>query len=528
MIGFVVSSLAISGPVGATTGGPSGVAYDVVTTCSTGTMTVRADARQLIGTGSVSFSVVSGGGTQTAAVERGATASVTVRGADSIPAGVSVLEDGATITSAQYASLCSVAPADEVRSKFVPLDPERVLDTRPASRIGHAGAKPAAGETVVLPLAGLHGVAGDAIAVVVNITVTEPEGPGFVQAFPNDRGQPGASSNVNVERAGQTIPNAAIVRLGDAGAIGLYTSVGSHFLVDVAGYFVPADRIDAFGSVGYLAVDGRLKGVRPTRVFDTRDATAVQYSGPKPGAGATLEVPVIPSATHPDVPSAPTTPQATTVGSVVLNVTATQSTAPGFVQVAPGGALTPGTSSSLNVNGAGQTIANLVIVPMSTTGTVSIHTSGGAHLVIDVLGYFTNATAPYSISGLFTPLDPERVLDTRSDTRIDGGEFTGVGGTGPTIHFDALPTSVGSVVLNVVATHTSGPGFVQIGPNLLPDGLTFGSHSNLNVERAGQTIANLAVTQADQLNIDGVTIYTSADAQLVADVFGWFTYSITG
>lgn len=58
--------------------------------------------------------------------------------------------------------------------------------------------------------------------------------------------------------------------------------------------------------------------------------------------------------------------------------------------------------------------------------------------------------------------------------------------------------------------------------------MTLGSHSNLNVEPSGQTIANLAVTQSGQLNIDGVTIDTSARAELVADVFGWFTYFVVG
>jgi hypothetical protein len=372
----------------------------------------------------------------------------------------------------------------------------------------------------------LNGIAPDATAVVLNLTATEPAGPGYVQAFPNGRAQLGASSNVNIERAGQTIPNAAIVRLGDGGAIGLYSTTSTHLIADVAGYFVPA--LTSTNPTAFLATGGRFKGVVPTRVFDTRTQSAVQYSGPKPAAGTTLEVAVVPSVQNPNVPVPPNTPDPTTIGSVIMNVTATESSAPGFVQVAPGGGLVPGASSNLNLNAAHQTIPNLVIVPVSATGTVSIFTSGGTDLIVDVLGYFTNDSAANSSSGLFVPLDPERVFDSRPDSRIDGGGFDGSGGTGTTVYFDGLPGVAGAVVLSVVATETGAPGYIQVGPNTMPDGMVPGAHSNLNVERANQTIPNLVISQSGQGNIDGVTFYTLGRSQIVADIAGWFTFSVAG
>jgi hypothetical protein len=438
-----------------------------------------------------------------------------------------VTEDGMTMAFADYTRTCPTTVGTAGISSFVPLTPRRVLDTRPQSRIGYSGDKPAAGGTVVLALAGANGVAAQATAVVLNLTATEPDGPGYVQAFPNGRGQPGGSSNVNVERAEQTIPNASIVRLGDDGAIGLFTTTTTHLVVDIAGYFVPATAI--VSPPAFIAAGGRFLGVTPTRMFDTRPGVAVQYSGPKPGAGSTVEFAVVPSALFPNVPIPPNMPQPSAVGSVILNVTATEASGAGFVQVAPGGALVPGASSSLNLNAVGQTIANLVIVPVSAVGTVSIFTSGGTHLIADVFGYFTNDTAGTSVSGLFVPVDPERVMDSRQESRIDGGSFDGAAGTSTTVFFDGLPRSIaGAVVLSVVATETGASGYVQVGPNTRPAGLVFGAHSNLNVERANQTIPNLVITQSSQLNIDGVTLYTLGSSELVADIAGWFTYSTTG
>jgi hypothetical protein len=508
--------------------GPSGTSYEIATVCSTGSMTVRADATAVSGSGDVSFTVASNGTSSEFGVARGSRAGVTVRGVSAIPSGVVVTEGSTTVASAQYGQTCASNPlsaASDV-SHFVPLTPVRVLDTRPDHAVGYTGPKPLANGIVVLQLAGVAGIASDATAVVLNLTATEPVGPGYVQAFPNGRGNPGASSNVNIERAGETIPNAAIVRLGDDGAIGLFVTTSTHLIADVAGYFVPAQEIAVPSA--FVATGGRFQGVGPTRVFDTRPGHTVQYSGAKPLAGSTVDFAVFPTSEAPDVPVAPNLPNPSTIGSVVLNVTATESSGPGFVQVAPGGALVPGASSNLNLNAANQTIPNLVIVPVSSTGTVSVHTSAGTHLIADVLGYFTNDSAANSRSGLFVPLDPERVLDSRLATRVDGGEFVGAAGSSTTVRFEGLPDVPGAVVLNVTATETGAPGFVQVGPNTVPGGMTFGAHSNLNVERADETIPNLVISQSGQQNIDGVTFYTSGQAHLLADIAGWFTFTNTG
>lgn len=73
-------------------------------------------------------------------------------------------------------------------------------------------------------------------AVVLNATVTEPTGAGWLQLYATGRSKPGASSNLNFT-SGRTVANSAIVSLGDSGLISFYSPVSTHLLADVFGYF---------------------------------------------------------------------------------------------------------------------------------------------------------------------------------------------------------------------------------------------------------------------------------------------------
>ncbi|MUH51886.1 MAG: hypothetical protein F2789_11835, partial [Actinobacteria bacterium] len=113
--------------------------------------------------------------------------------------------------------------------------PVRLLDSRvgvPSTvdgRFWQVGAR-AAGSVTELVVAGRGGVAVDAAAVVLNVTVTEPQTPGFVTVFPCGSAVPTAS-NLNFV-AGQTVPNAVIAKLGTNGKVCLYTSAVTHLIVD--------------------------------------------------------------------------------------------------------------------------------------------------------------------------------------------------------------------------------------------------------------------------------------------------------
>ena len=86
-----------------------------------------------------------------------------------------------------------------------------------------------------LAVIGRGGVAASATSVVLNVTVTQPKGAGFVSVYPCGLSQP-VVSNLNFA-AGQTIPNAVVVKVGTDGKVCLYTLAATHLLVDVGGYF---------------------------------------------------------------------------------------------------------------------------------------------------------------------------------------------------------------------------------------------------------------------------------------------------
>ena len=124
-------------------------------------------------------------------------------------------------------------------SGYVSLDPVRLLDTRPdggtSDGLFHPGTKLAAGQEIRLQVGGRGGVPTTAAAVVLNVTVTEPDAPGYITAYPCDTPRPNAS-NLNYT-TGQTIPNNVIVKTGTNGTVCLYTQQTTHLIADINGAF---------------------------------------------------------------------------------------------------------------------------------------------------------------------------------------------------------------------------------------------------------------------------------------------------
>ena len=250
---------------------------------------------------------------------------------------------------------------------FEPVTPSRVADSRVGQQI--PGAVPASG-TAEVQLTNRGGIPGDAAAVVLNVTAVCPTGSGFVTVWPTGISMTTTSSLNFV--AGQTIPNAVIVRVGTGGKVSLYNGSGGavHLVVDVSGYLRGGNpsKAGAFGAV------------TPTRIADSR--TPLQLVGALGGSG-TAELQISGQGPLP----------ATGVAAVVLNVTAVSPTGGGYLTVWPSGIPRTATSS-LNFQ-AGQTIASTVVVPVGsintvgTAGKISIFngSTGAVHVVVDVAGY---------------------------------------------------------------------------------------------------------------------------------------------
>jgi len=184
-----------------------------------------------------------------------------------------------------------------------------------------------------------------------------------VTAWPKGEPQPGVS-NLNF-LPGQTIPNLAVVKLGDDGSIRLANAVGSvHVVVDLVAYFDPTRG-------------ARFHAVDPNRILDTRTGKGLADKQ-APGQTRALEVS---GASGTGVPANAT--------GMVANVTVADATAESFVTVWPPDPPTPRPSSS-NLNFApGQVIPNLVMSGLAPDGTVNLYNHlGQTHLLADLVGWF--------------------------------------------------------------------------------------------------------------------------------------------
>jgi hypothetical protein len=122
---------------------------------------------------------------------------------------------------------------------FGSLEPARLLDSRLESVTidglsNGIGVRPA-GSVTELQVTGRAGVPADAAAVVLNVTVDDAGGDGFLTVFPCGSPRPNAS-NVNYYE-GETIPNAVVAKVGVGGKVCIYTFAATDMLVDVNGYF---------------------------------------------------------------------------------------------------------------------------------------------------------------------------------------------------------------------------------------------------------------------------------------------------
>jgi hypothetical protein len=329
-------------------------------------------------------------------------------------------------------------------ARFVPLAPRRLLDTRIG--VGRPGTmRVPAGSSFDLQVTG-GTVPPDASAVVLTVAATSSAGGGHITIYPAGTPRPTASS-LNLERVGQTIANQAIVRVGQGGRVTFYAATATHLVADITGYFVTDD-----GS----SVDGRYVALTPTRLLDTRPMRI--------DAGATVDVQILERG---GVPSSG-------VSAVVLSVAVVQPVSGGHVTIWPEGS--PPVASSINADHANQIIAGHVTVAVGGDGKVRLRPAMSTHLVIDVQGYYTGPGAPAGAGGLFVPLNPRRVLDTRwFGAPTPARQYMRVSMAGA----DTFASGTASgVVFNMTATGSAGPGHVQA----LPWPPAAVSVSNLNLE----------------------------------------------
>src|SRR5205823_5827539 len=154
---------------------------------------------------------------------------------------------------------------------------------------------------------------------------------------------------------------------------------------------------------------------------------------------------------------------------------------------------------------------------------------GTVDVIFDIQGWVTRqgATNPAPGAGLFNPLVPARIMDTRDGTGGHPGPLMGAeafnlqvaGSTKSGGGASGVPSSgVSAVVLNVtVANPTAAGSYLTLYPSDAPRPMA----SNLNFV-SGQTVPNRVMVKLS--NLGKVSVYNAAGSvNVIVDVAGWFT-----
>jgi hypothetical protein len=222
---------------------------------------------------------------------------------------------------------------------YQPINPVRVFDSRPNAF--------AAGHQIVFNQAGVpEGTA----AMMMNLTVTEPQAAGYLRAYPCAAED--GTSNVNYA-AGQTIANFAAVQ-SPGGTFCFRSYANTQVVDDLAGYFLNQGG-------------NNLTSVTPTRLFDTRSSEGFT----RLAAGQELAVNL-------GLPTGST--------AAVLNITVADPSADGYVQVYPCG-VNP-TTSSVNYVAHQVSAANMTVVKIPANGQVCFKSFANTDLIVDLSGWF--------------------------------------------------------------------------------------------------------------------------------------------
>lgn len=199
---------------------------------------------------------------------------------------------------------------------------------------------------------------------VVSLVATETSAPGFVAIVPCGASEP-TTSNLNFDRAGMTVSALTFVRFDERGAACVFTSAATHVVADVQGYLAA----DAFDDVD------------DERLADTRLGGATV-----PGGGSFTEL------------------RGRADSVAIVSLVATQTQAPGYLQVLPCDS-TPGATSNVNYDRPLATANGLTTVEFGPDGRACVYTLAPAHIVADLQGYF--------VGDAFDDVPDRRLLDSR-------------------------------------------------------------------------------------------------------------------
>ncbi|GAC1445299.1 MAG: hypothetical protein NVSMB55_25630 [Mycobacteriales bacterium] len=375
----------------------------------------------------------------------------------------------ATSTASDSSSGTGNLSRAPVQSTYAAVPAQRFVDTR-SGRGAPAG--PVAGTvTVTVP----SSVPADATGVVLDVSAVDPRGTGWLRVAP----------------AGSTPTTTALNYTASHGVTGLVvTATNTQRQVDVSTYAGATDlTIDV---VGYYTASAQTGGhwspMAPARVVDTRSGTGAP-AGPVSGSVTFT----LPSSVPQDA------------AGVVLDVTAVNPSADGYLRLAPAGHAP--TTTALNFQGGGSTTG--LAITTATNNQVTVTVAGApATLVVDLVGYYEGNAASGS---QYVAVTPQRFLDTRSGLGAQGPGLGPLSVTVPGI----VPRDATAVILDVSVVGAVGNAFVRLAAPGTP-AVTTAVNAVAHQSRTGLVITGLR---------DGQITLASygSNSDLVIDLVGYQT-----
>ncbi|MCC6362414.1 MAG: DUF3421 domain-containing protein [Bryobacterales bacterium] len=384
---------------------------------------------------------------------------------------------------------------------FVPLTPCRILETREIynfeGRTGPFGPPYLnAGETRTLPMTSSNvcSIPGIAKAYVINVTLVPRGAVDFLTVWPAGEPRPNVWSIRSPD--GNIVANSAIVKAGTGGGISVYASDKTDAIIDIAGYYTDNDTIS---NLVYYPLN-------PCRILDTR----IDYRSPEgPFGPPSLAAR---QARRFRVPATPYCQIPSGAAAYSMTITAVPQGPLQFITVWPGGGLQPNVSS---INSpAGRVLANSVIIPAGSEGSIDVYAHNATDFLADISGYYAPDDG---VNGQFYfPVTQCRASDSTVNGGIYGDDTARTIAIPDAAGCSGIPISARGYAINVTALPGGSPmPFLSAYPTGQP-------RPNASVLNAfqGQIVSNSAIVPSGSNG--SIDIYAYRRTHVVVEVSGYF------
>ena len=356
----------------------------------------------------------------------------------------------------------TTTPFSTTTSSFLPLAWSRVVGAEAPVAL-------TAGRIQYLTVAGRSGAPASVTAARLVVTFA-PAAAGVELRVHASGTTPPLVPTLVADAVGEPIVRSIVVPVGVNGQVEFRPSGSGVMTVDLIGVFVPATSSSA----------GRFVAADPVLLADVVGARSISAA--------------LPSSVPADA------------SAIVLSLTSWSAAALGTWLVADG---SPAVTAV-----PGRVVSNEVVV-RAVDGRVNFTSAVSSRLAVELVGWFTGATATVGTDGLFVVAPPTRLLDTTSAPNPLG--FGVALHSRWTLETPVVPfTGANALVVRVggSSAHTTGSTTVY------PAGRGRPTYGHVHASGPG---ASSVVQVTVGVSSRGIAAYSSGGTELVLDVVGWFT-----